>query len=518
MNLAQTLQSKFKLYSKKKAIIFEDVIFTYDDIYKAVNQVSELLQLQGIKKGDRVAVQVSKSPEIIFFHIAAIAAGAIVLHLNEDYKSSEVQYFIENSNSTLLITDSKNYLKSKKVLSGFTDLQILTTDQKFPGAAFFPDELKKCTRLSEPAYTTGDNDIAMILYTSGTTGKPKGAMISHSALAENMGDLRELWRLSEQDISLHTLPLVHGHGLILALQGALEAGATTIMHRRFDPDHVWDTIEKEKCTLFMGVPTMYQRMLESLRKRPHKPDLSSMRLFACGSAPLSKKLFNSFKNATEHTILERYGLTETLVIASNPYEVNLRKAKSIGFPLPRVAVRLIGENNRDVKPGEIGEVCVKGNNVYKGYWNNPEETKKTFLEKWFRTGDLGYMDSKDNMRLYLVGRSKEMIISGGYNVYPKEVENCLEKQSEVVESAVFALPDTDYGEKVVAAVILKNNANMNEEKLRIFCKKNIAGYKCPKNIFFIDELPRTAMGKILKNKLKNIILKDLKENGKKSSI
>ncbi len=507
MNLAQELQSKFKLYSKKTAINFEEVIYTYDDIYKAVNQVSELLQLQGVKKGDRVAVQVSKSPEIIFFHIAAMAAGAIVLHLNEDYKSPEVQYFIEDSNSTLLITDSKNYLKSKKVLSSFADLQILTTDQKIPGLAFLPDELKRCLCLSEPAYTTGDDDIAMLLYTSGTTGKPKGAMISHSALAENMEDLHELWKLSQQDISLHTLPLVHGHGLILALQGALEAGAMTIMHRRFDPDHVWNTIEKEKCTLFMGVPTIYQRMLESLKKRAHKPDLGSMRLFTCGSAPLSKNLFNSFKKATGYTILERYGLTETLVIASNPYEVKLRKAKSIGFPLQGVAVRLIGKNAGDVKPGEIGEVCVKGNNVYKGYWNNPEETKKTFLEGWFRTGDLGYQDPKDNMRLYLVGRSKEMIISGGYNVYPKEVENCLEKQSEVMESAVFALPDPDYGEKVVAAVILKNDANITEEKLRIFCKKNIASYKCPKSIFFLDELPRNAMGKILKNELQNIILK-----------
>ncbi|HBN26222.1 MAG TPA: o-succinylbenzoate--CoA ligase, partial [Desulfobacteraceae bacterium] len=220
MNLAQELQSKFKLYSNKTAIIFEEVIYTYDDIYKAVNQVFELLQLQGVKKGDRVAVQVSKSPEIIFFHIAAMAAGAIVLHLNEDYKSQEVQYFIEDSNSTLLITDSKNYLKSKKVLSGFADLQILTTDQKIPGLAFLPDELKRCLCLSEPVYTTGDDDIAMLLYTSGTTGKQKGAMVSHSALAENMKDLHELWKLSEQDISLHTLPLVHGHGLILALQGA----------------------------------------------------------------------------------------------------------------------------------------------------------------------------------------------------------------------------------------------------------------------------------------------------------
>ncbi|MCD6152888.1 MAG: AMP-binding protein [Syntrophobacterales bacterium] len=504
MNYAEILQSKFRDYSAKQAIIFDEEILTYEELNRTVNRVSEFLKRKGVKKGDRVAIQLSKCLEIIYFHLACLASGAIALHLNDTYTSAETEYFIRDSGSSLFVTDSENYLKSEKMLHGVPGLKIVTLNEKFPGALFYPEEMGEIKSCPEPPYSGRNGDTAMILYTSGTTGKSKGAMISHRSLIENMADLHEIWELSDHDISLHTLPLVHGHGLVLAAIGALYAGMTTIMCKKFDPECVWDTIEKEHCTLFMGVPTMYQRMLNVWEQLPQKPDISSMRLFTCGSAPLSGDLFDRFNNAVGHTILERYGLTETLVIASNPYR-GVRKAKSVGYPLPCVSVRIVGQDGIDVIPGEVGEFWVKSSGVFNGYWRDPEGTEESFCGEWFKTGDLGYQDPRDNLRLYLVGRSKEMIISGGYNVYPKEVENRLEQHKAVKEAAIVALPDPDFGEKVTAAVVFENHAHAGEAELLDFCKSGLAGYKCPKKIYVVNELPRNAMGKILKDEIKKML-------------
>ncbi len=505
MNYAEILQSKFRDYSAKQAIIFEEEILTYDELNTAVNRVSEFLKRKGIKKGDRVAIQLSKCLEIIYFHLACLASGAIALHLNDTYTSAEAEYFIRDSGSSLFVTDSENYLKSEEMLHGVPELKIVTLNEKFPGALFYPEEMGEIKSCPEPSYPGRNGDTAMILYTSGTTGKSKGAMISHRSLIENMADLHEIWELSDHDISLHTLPLVHGHGLVLAIMGALYAGMTTMMHRKFDPKQVWDTIEKKHCTLFMGVPTMYQRMLNVWEQLPQKPDISSMRLFTCGSAPLSGDLFDRFSNTIGHTILERYGLTETLVIASNPYKGGVRKAKSVGYPLSHVSVRIVGQDGIDVIPGEVGEFWVKSSGVFNGYWRDPEGTEESFCGEWFKTGDLGYQDPRDNLRLYLVGRSKEMIISGGYNVYPKEVENRLEQHKAVKEAAIVALSDPDFGEKVTAAVVFEDHTHAGEAELLDFCKSGLAGYKCPKKIYFVNELPRNAMGKILKDEIKKML-------------
>ncbi len=507
MNLAKVLISNFKKYSGKDALIFESRTLTYGQLEKITAGTAALLGRIGIKKGDRVAVQLSKCPEIVCFHLGCLAAGAVVIHINDACKQDEVTYLLKDSGAALFVTDLQHYMKAKKIFEQSPDLQIMTIDRRVKDLLFYPEELDRIS-VSNLFFLGGNDDPAIILYTSGTTGEPKGAVISHQAIIANLEDIHNLWRLSSRDITLHTLPLSHGHGLLLALQSALYAGATTILRTRFDAEEVWRIIADKKCTLFMGVPTMYGRMLNTWKKIDQKPDITSMRLFTCGSAPLSEDLFFDFKKNTGHTILERYGLTETLVIASNPYISWLRKAGSVGFPLPRVEIRIAGPDNRAVHQGKIGEIYVKGDSLFTGYWNDPEKTEAAFSGGWFKSGDLGYQDPDDNGRLFLTGRSGEMIISGGYNVYPKEVESCLEKHPDVGEAAVISVSDADLGEMVVAVVVRQGGADITEHSLQQFCKTNMTGYKCPKQIIFTSSLPRNSMGKILKADLKKMIRED----------
>lgn len=338
----------------------------------------------------------------------------------------------------------------------------------------------------------------MLCYTSGTTGKPKGALITHRNLVFNALALQKVWRWTKDDLLLHVLPLFHVHGLCVALHGGLNAGSTLVVHEKFDPLKSLQTIATMRCTMFMAVPTIYYRLLQTFARQ--KTDLSSMRVFISGSAPLSKELFTDFYNATGFRILERYGMTETQMIASNPYEPDKRIPGSVGYPLPGVRIRLAGQSGADCHPGEIGEVWVKGENVFKGYWRRPEKTEEAFSDKWFKTGDLGYQDEKDGMRLYLAGREKELIISGGYNVYPLEVEEVLNQHQAVREAAVVGIGHKEYGELVVAAVVLnRTGRDISEEDLISFCKEKLAGYKCPKRIQFIEKMPLNTMGKIQKN-------------------
>jgi malonyl-CoA/methylmalonyl-CoA synthetase len=262
----------------------------------------------------------------------------------------------------------------------------------------------------------------------------------------------------------------------------------------------------------MGVPTMYHRLLNQWEDFEEKPDVRSVRIFISGSAPLSENHFSWFENSIGRRILERYGMTETGMNTSNPYAESERKAGSVGYPLPGVEIRVVDLTGNDVQPGEVGEICIRGNNVFKGYWQNPEKTKESFVGSWFKSGDLGYQDQNDNMRLYIVGRFKEMIITGGYNVYPKEVENVVERYEGVSETAVFGVADEDLGERVIAVVVPVNSVrDLEETKIIDFCKKSLASYKCPKRVFFRRELPRTATGKLQKQVLKEIYSDLLKE-------
>ncbi len=502
MNLARTISETARLCVDKRALIFPDSTYTYGQIDRTVQHYSGLLQRLGITKGDRVAVQLPKRVEFIFLELAIMSVGGVVLPLNFDYQAEEIEYYLSDSDSCLFFTDKQRFERSSRILKDLKDVLTIVVDPDDQTACLGLDsELKKTNSEFERVYPTSGEDIAAILYTSGTTGKPKGAMLSHKNLVSNMKSLHEIWEWSDKDVLLHVLPLFHVHGLFVALHGGLYAGATVIMQEKFDPIETWKTIEREKCTILMGVPTVYSRLLEHWEGMNPKPGLDSMRIFISGSAPLTETLFNRFEQLTGFRLLERYGMTEAVMVASNPVEVSARKSRSVGYPLPGVEIRIVSDSHENVAPGAIGEVWVQGDDVFKGYWKMPEKTADSFNDNWFMTGDLGYQDVTDGGRLYIVGRSKELIITGGYNVYPKEVEDVLEGHPSVKEAAIVGLPDQDFGERVTGFVVIKNEAEVTSDELIAFCQERLARYKCPKKVFMVDTLPINPMGKIQKNEL-----------------
>ncbi|NUN66103.1 AMP-binding protein [Pseudanabaena biceps] len=505
MNLAQLLSQTAKNYADKPAIIFEETVWTYQDFYCQVNRYAAMLSDVGINKGDRVAVQMPKSMEFLFLHFAILSIGAIALPLNPDYRSAEIVYFLTDSTSTLFITTSDRLIN----LQDFSNLKIILTDQ-VSSQTFdkceFPNLLGNLSQLVEqaplnyqPTYPSEKHDIAMICYTSGTTGRSKGAMISHHNLITNIKALHEAWQWSDRDRLLHILPLFHVHGLNVAILGSLYAGATTIMLEKFDPHRVWQTLTMQSCTVLMAVPTIYQRLISTWESLEAKTDLSKMRLFISGSAPLSDRQFTDFEKLTGFRILERYGMTETGMNVSNPIESEQRQPKSVGFPLNGVEIRIVNPDGIDLAMGEVGEVWIRGENVFQGYWQMPDKTAESFVDGWFRSGDLGYLDPRDRGRLYLVSRAKELIITAGFNVYPKEVENVLESHPYVKESAIIGMPDHGLGEKVVSAIVLHEGMDATSQEIIAYCKCYLAPYKCPKKIFKVPEIPRNAMGKIQKH-------------------
>jgi malonyl-CoA/methylmalonyl-CoA synthetase len=534
MNLAQLLSQTATKYADKTAIAFADQVWTYRDFDQQVRVYAAILQQIGIHQGDRVAVQLPKSVEFLCIHFAILAIGAIALPLNPDYRAAEINYFLTDSGSALLVTtsDRLDHLQDMpltlKVLLHDTHKLVNLELKEVPNiqdavidsvqdsvidlAMLFENFKQKLPDGFELDYGTGDDDIAMICYTSGTTGQPKGAMLSHRNLIANTQALYKAWQWSDRDRLLHVLPLFHVHGLNVAALGSLYAGATMIMIEKFQPQQVWQMLESEQCTLFMAVPTIYQLLINRWSKLEIKPNLDKMRIFISGSAPLSDRQFQDFAEITGFPILERYGMTETGMNASNPIAPELRISKSVGFPLQGVEIRIVNQspdNSSDNSPDnlQIGEVWIRGENVFCGYWQRPAQTAQAFTDGWFHTGDLGYLDDG---RLYLVGRAKELIITCGFNVYPKEIENVIDRHELVKESAVFGLPDANFGEKVVAAIALQDDAVAIDQseitKIIIkHCKKELASYKCPKQIFVVSALPRNAMGKLQKHILANQI-------------
>lgn len=502
MNLAQKLSGIAAHRLDKPAVVFENIVYTYSGLDGEVRRYAAMLDHIGVKLGDRVAIQLSKRIEFVFLELAVLSVGGIALPLNADYRPEEVHYFLSDSGSRFLFTERERFTRAERVLSSLPELRTLLVDASdAESSTSVARQLAQADSRFERTYPAGGDDVAMIIYTSGTTGRSKGAMLTHRNLISNMEALHEVWEWSSADILLHVLPLFHVHGLFVALHGGLNAGATIIMLEKFDPSRTWEAIAKEKCTLLMGVPTMYQRLVAQWELMELKPDVRSIRLFISGSAPLLETLFSRFERETGYRILERYGMTEAGMIASNPTGPTDRKARSVGYPLPGVRVRVVSPEGVDVTPLEVGEVWISGDNVFKGYWGMPEKTAESFHKGWFKTGDLGYQDPEDGNRLYLVGRAKELIITGGYNVYPKEIEDVLESHDAVREAAVVGLPDDDFGERVIAAVSLCEPACVSPEELIGFCRERLAGYKCPKQVFLLGALPRNAMGKLQKNVL-----------------
>ncbi len=501
MNLTQTLIENRLGLGDKIAIHFSHRDLSYADLQQQIGHSAVCLQALGIAKGDRVGLLLPKGLEFIEIHLAALALGAVVLPLNPGYRPEEIAYFLFDSETNLLVTYQEKYDELKNGLIGFPDIPVLSIDGECPNCLSYEGLLAKTPVGADPPYPTSEEDLALLCYTSGTTGRSKGAMITHGNLVRNLQALHQAWQWSDRDILLHALPLFHIHGLVVALHGGLLAGASLILLESFDPRKVWETLEKESCTLFMGVPTMYQRLSQTWERLPEKPQIKSLRVFISGSAPLSEPLFNRFREQTGHTILERYGMTEAGMIASNPYLSKKRIAKSVGYPLAGVQLRIADSKGDEVLPGEVGEVQIRGNNIFKGYWWQSEKTAEAFQDGWFKSGDLGYRDPADAGRLFLVGRAKELIISGGLNVYPKEVENILEAHEAILEAAVYGRPDEDLGEKVLASVVVREGAVFSPDEGIAFCRRHLAPYKCPKKILRLPALPRNAMGKIQKQDL-----------------
>jgi len=498
MNLAEKLAREADRRPSKKALLFDGGSLTFGELFHEVRKRTEFITRRGVRPGDHVAIRLPKSPELIIFHLAILGAGAVSLPLNDRFTPDEIAYYLDDSDAVLFIADKNGLDANEEILAARPDVGII-------GGRKVMREIPPHGRQDSSPRGTHP---ALLVYTSGTTGKPKGALISHENLIHNMDALRRAWRWTDRDALLHALPLFHIHGLVVALQGALNAGSTVHMLPAFDTARVSAALENSGCTLFMGVPTMYHRLVE-LWSAGGVPDLGSLRLFVCGSAPLPETTFRRFREKTGHAILERYGMTETGMIASNPYPPEERKPRSVGYPLHGVEVRVAGPDGGPAPPGRTGEVEVRGPNVFDGYWKAPEKTALSFDGDWFRTGDLGHVDAADGDRLYLVGRSKELIISGGFNVYPREVEEVLENHPGIGEAAVVGLTDPDLGESVAAVVVAdtlaKGDATHGEAALIAHCGEHLAPYKCPKKIVFAPDLPRNAMGKVQKGSLRDAL-------------
>lgn len=517
---------------------------TYAELDQLVRQTAGYLQNLRVQPGDRVALQLTKSLEFILLHLATIYLGAITLPLNLAYPPDEIEYFLSDSGAKLFFTLESSKEKIKPILSRLPELQkcifldpnqpdqfqLLITNYQAPrfdfgsrpsagsGSLDPPLSAKESlitdyqarggfdTPLGEHSellnHRIFPEDTAVIIYTSGTTGRPKGAEITHGNLISNLQSLHTAWGWSPDDILLHVLPIFHVHGLFVALHGALHAGATTLLMREFDAIRTLQMLADGQCTVFMAVPTIHQRLLDVAQAS--RFDLSHVRLITSGSDRLPDEVFSNFQKTFGYTLLERYGMTETGMNCSNPLK-GQRRLGSVGLPLSGVEVRVVNpENDQPLPGGEIGEVQLRGPNVFKGYWKQPQKTAESFTaDGWFRSGDLGFLEADGY--LTLCGRSKDLIISGGLNIYPPEVERVLAEHPSVAACAVIGCPDREWGERVTAVVMLHRGESVSGVDLIAFCRERLAPYKSPKSIVFRDELPRNAMGKVQKAQLRKTV-------------
>jgi malonyl-CoA/methylmalonyl-CoA synthetase len=480
----------------------EGLTYSWQDLDRATAMMANLLQSLDLPQGSRVAVQVEKSVEAMMLYLATLRAGYVFLPLNTAYQSAEIEYFIGNAEPAVVVCSPANFGWVSKIAFKAGTQHVFTLGDDRTGSL-----LERAAHHSDqhtPAARQAD-DLACILYTSGTTGRSKGAMLTHGNLRSNALVLKDYWQWQAgRDLLIHALPIFHVHGLFVAINGALISGSKMLWMSKFDAKRAvaW----MPQATVFMGVPTLYVRMLA-------EPSLtrdicSQMRLFVAGSAPLQIETFNEWADRTGHTIVERYGMSETVMLTSNPYQPDLRfggqserRGGTVGFPLPGVSLRVRGDAGEDLQVGKIGGIEVKGPNVFKGYWRMPEKTKEEFTsDGWFRTGDVGRIDERGYVAI--AGRSKDLIISGGYNVYPAEIEGYINEMPGVCESALLGVPHPDFGEVGVALVTLKSGASLTSDAVIATLKARLANFKIPKRCFIVSELPRNNMGKVQKNVLR----------------
>ncbi|MGX7744668.1 malonate--CoA ligase [Rhodopseudomonas parapalustris] len=467
---------------------------SYTDLVARAGRVANVLVARGLKVGDRVAAQTEKSVEALVLYLATVRAGGVYLPLNTAYTLHELDYFITDAEPRIVVCDPSKQ-GGIAAIAAKVGATVETLDADGNGS------LTEAAAQASADFATvarSNDDLAAILYTSGTTGRSKGAMLSHDNLASNSLTLVDYWRFTPDDVLIHALPIYHTHGLFVASNVTLFARGSMIFLPKLDPDRIIDLMAR--ATVLMGVPTFYTRLLQSPRLT--KESTSHMRLFISGSAPLLADTHREWQARTGHAVLERYGMTETNMNTSNPYDGD-RVPGAVGPALPGVSARVTDpETGKELARGEIGMIEVKGPNVFKGYWRMPEKTKSEFRDDgFFITGDLGKIDERGYV--HILGRGKDLVITGGFNVYPKEIESEIDAMPGVVESAVIGVPHADFGEGVTAVVVRDKGATIDEAQVLKGLDGQLAKFKMPKKVLFVDDLPRNTMGKVQKNVLRD---------------
>lgn len=496
-NLFELFQKKYLPHLDKTFLELPNgSCYSFGEIDELSARMAARLKEEGLVVGDRLVAQVDKTPAAVALYLATLRIGGIFVPLNTAYTSSEVEYFLGDATPRLFFCRAQSLISLSEIASsqGVSKTIVLGNSDS---ESFWAESCATTPLMDiEPR---SEIDLASFLYTSGTTGRSKGAMLSHGNLASNATTLHQLWQFQPEDVLLHALPIFHIHGLFVALHCALLNASKVIFLPSFNVTEIIKGMRGE-ATVLMGVPTFYSRLLDN--SDFCSEDCKNMRLFISGSAPMTEQVHKAWTDKTGHKILERYGMTEAGMITSNPYDGD-RIPGTVGYTLPGVEVRVADDQGNEIKRGEIGTIEVRGPNIFQGYWQMPEKTAEEFRQDgFFITGDLGIMDKKG--RVSIVGRGKDLIISGGYNIYPKEIEVILDEHTDVLESAVIGIPNSDFGESVVAIVVAESGKKPTEEALKSYLSEKLARFKQPKTIVFVEELPRNTMGKVQKNVLREL--------------
>jgi malonyl-CoA/methylmalonyl-CoA synthetase len=503
--LNECFEATCSRFGSKKALTFcrkgkPETEISFSSLDRDANRIANTFQKMGVQKGDRVILFFPKSLLLVVAHLGLQKLGAITVPLNTGFKKSEMEYFIRDSTPKLVLPGTEQQALIREAAPGVRSI-VIDTEQPYDTQVFF----REAPDTRPDAHLKAD-DPALIIYTSGTTGKPKGAVLTHGNLVHDAKNIIDIWSINDSDVLCHALPLFHVHGLCFALHTCLFAGSQVILLDAFSPETVvkvlCEGVADRVCTLFMAVPSMYSKMMDFAEGKGL--NFRNVRLWTSGSAPLMPKDFERIRKIFGKEPVEREGMSETGMNFSNPVQ-GTKKPGSIGLPLPGLQVRIVNpETLEEVPPGETGEIWLKGPGITPGYWQNIEETAKTFAEGWFRSGDLGRIDAEGYY--YLTDRLKHIIISGGENISPKEVETVINRMDGVRESSVVGVPDDQWGEKVVAAVVPKPGFTVASQTVLSFCKEHLHSWKCPKDIRLVGALPRNTMGKVLKKEVEKLFL------------
>jgi malonyl-CoA/methylmalonyl-CoA synthetase len=504
-SIVETVRNHAQQQLEHPAIFFEHQVISYGQLSADVERFAHALQIWGIQPGDRVALFLDNCPAFVVAYLGTQLARAVVVLVNTQYRQVELQHIMTDAGVQMCVTSASGRGELQRLeVPALTSLVIVDEISKSSSESTmktisFADFVEMGSESDEPIVMPAPDDPAIIAYTSGTTGRAKGALLRHRNLMANIVALTTAWHWTDNDRLLLVLPLFHAHGLMVGMHGTLFKGASVVLRRKFDAADVLATLRNDpNISLFFGVPTMYIRLLAEAERQGVPP--RHLRLFVSGSAPLRSQVFTDFERAFGQPILERYGMTETIMNLTNPYEGE-RRAGTVGKPFPGQEARVVNVSSRQpLPPGEIGEIEVRGPHVFTGYWNRPDATAEAFSpDGWFKTGDLGWYSNDGYYTI--TGRARELIISGGYNIYPREIEDVLETHQAIAEVAVIGMPDPEMGEQVVAVIVPKKGQTPDPTDVIAFCRERLASYKKPRQVVFVNMLPRNALGKVQKHLL-----------------